>query len=81
MSVMTVFGGIGTVWGPVLGATIMGGLAELLSVHVPHLHALVFGVLVIVMVVASPGGMLEIAQRVSRGARAWRTGLLSGRSV
>jgi branched-chain amino acid transport system permease protein len=66
MSVMTVFGGIGTVIGPVLGATIMGVLAETLWVHVRGLHGLIFGVLVIVIVVSFPGGLVEIGMRARR---------------
>ncbi len=60
MSVMAVFGGIGTVWGPVLGAALMGVLGETLWVHVPNLHGLIFGVLVVLIVIVSPGGLMEI---------------------
>jgi branched-chain amino acid transport system permease protein len=64
MSVMAVFGGVGTVWGPVLGAAIIGILIDTLWVSIPHLHGVVFGVLVIVMVVVSPGGLVELGGRV-----------------
>jgi branched-chain amino acid transport system permease protein len=72
MSVMTVFGGIGTVIGPLLGATIMGVLAETLWVHVRGLHGLIFGVLVVVIVVGSPGGLVEIGVRLRRLLRVRR---------
>jgi branched-chain amino acid transport system permease protein len=83
MAVMTVFGGIGTVWGPVLGATLMGILTETLWVKVPNLHGLIFGALVVAIVVISPGGLMEIGDRVRRSVavRRWWPLVREGESV
>jgi branched-chain amino acid transport system permease protein len=64
MAVMTLFGGVGTLWGPIIGATIMGSLAETLWVYVPNLHGLMYGLLVFAMVVLAPGGIMELGQRL-----------------
>lgn len=77
MSVMAVFGGVGTVLGPVLGAAVIGILIDTLWVSVPHLHGVVFGVLVIVMVVVSPGGLIELAGRLRERLRRGRAPAVS----
>jgi len=66
MPVMTLFGGIGTLWGPVIGATVMGSLGEELWVYLPNLHGLVYGLLVFVMVVSAPGGIMQLGRRLRR---------------
>jgi len=72
MIIMTLFGGVGTIVGPVVGATVMGVLAEILSTSFPFLHAMIFGLLVVLIVVFRPGGLLEFARRVRVGASSWR---------
>lgn len=57
MAIGTVFGGIGTVWGPVLGAALIVGLNDVLLVYVPRANALVFGLLLLAIVLAAPAGL------------------------
>lgn len=64
MVVMTMFGGIGTVFGPVIGAVIMSGLKEALSTSIPHFHAIIFGVVLTVLMIWQPGGMIKIVEAV-----------------
>jgi branched-chain amino acid transport system permease protein len=59
MVIMTVFGGMGTVIGPIVGATTMTILDEWLSVHVPGLHTIIFGAVIVVLVVRLPGGVVD----------------------
>lgn len=63
MAIMTLFGGIGTIWGPVIGASVISLLVEMLWTNLRNLHAIIFGALVVVLVILSPGGMLELARR------------------
>jgi branched-chain amino acid transport system permease protein len=70
MAIGTVFGGIGTVWGPVIGATLIVGLNDLLLVYVPRANALVFGVLLFVIVLAAPGGLWPFLSGWRRRRRA-----------
>ena len=66
MPVMTLFGGIGTLWGPVIGAAVLGSLGEELWIYLPNLHGLVYGLLVFVMVVSAPGGVVQLGRRLRR---------------
>lgn len=68
MVLMTVFGGSGTLWGPLVGAAVMTGLDEVLSTSLPNLHAILFGVVVVCIVLWLPGGLVQFGSRV-RGFR------------
>ncbi len=59
---ITYLGGVGTVWGPLIGAVFFLALREALALHLGELHLLVFGVLFIVVVIALPGGFMEAAR-------------------
>jgi branched-chain amino acid transport system permease protein len=54
---MVVFGGIGTRWGPILGAIILGVLPEI-SRPIMEYRTLVYGVLLVAMMRFQPGGLL-----------------------
>lgn len=54
---MVVFGGIGTRWGPILGAIILGVLPEI-SRPIMEYRTLVYGVLLLGMMRFQPGGLL-----------------------
>jgi branched-chain amino acid transport system permease protein len=69
MLVMAVFGGVGTVIGPVLGAVVMSVASEFLSTALPHFHTIIFGVLVIMLVIWCPGGLVQAFEMI-RGR--WR---------
>ena len=66
MVVMAIFGGAGTVLGPVLGAVIMSSIKEVLSTSLPNLHTIVFGVLVLVLIIRWPGGMIQLFAALAR---------------
>lgn len=65
MLVMAVFGGIGTVLGPVLGAVFICLVKEVLSTSIPHLHTIVFGVLVLGLIIWRPGGLIQVVDTVA----------------
>jgi len=56
---ITYLGGVGTVWGPLIGAVFFLSLREALALRLGELHLLVFGLLFIAVVVALPGGLME----------------------
>jgi branched-chain amino acid transport system permease protein len=66
MLVMAVFGGFGTVIGPVLGAIAMSIVNEILTTSLPHFHTIIFGGLVIVLIIWCPGGIVQAADMVRR---------------
>jgi branched-chain amino acid transport system permease protein len=58
-----VMGGIGTVWGPVLGAFVMTMISEYsrsLFVRTSGLNLVIYGVLVIVIVLFLPNGLISL---------------------
>jgi branched-chain amino acid transport system permease protein len=63
---MPVIGGIGTVWGAVLGGVIFGMVEEELVVHFPNLHLLIYGSLLIVIILLEPDGLLGLLRRLFR---------------
>ena len=68
---ITFLGGVGTLWGPVLGALFFLPLREVLALQ-PRLievHPLIFGILFILIVVALPGGFVEAWRGVTHRQR------------
>lgn len=62
MIVMTLFGGKGTVWGPVLGAVLLFVAQELVWARYPYIHPLLFGAIIVAVVLAMPRGILGLLQ-------------------
>jgi branched-chain amino acid transport system ATP-binding protein/branched-chain amino acid transport system permease protein len=58
---VTLFGGVGTVWGPVIGAAILIPTAETLHAElghiVPGIQNVIYGLAIIVLILAAPEGM------------------------
>jgi branched-chain amino acid transport system permease protein len=63
---ITYLGGVGTVWGPLIGAVFFLALRETLALRLGEMHLLVFGVLFIAVVLALPGGFMEAARNLIR---------------
>jgi branched-chain amino acid transport system permease protein len=63
---MPVIGGIGTVWGAVLGGIVIGMVEEQLVVHFPNLHLLIYGSLLIGIILLEPDGLLGLLRRLFR---------------
>ena len=62
MIVMVLFGGKGTVWGPVLGAVVLFVVQEMVWVRYPYIHPLLFGAIIVGVVLAMPRGVLGLLQ-------------------
>ncbi len=63
---MVFLGGIGTVWGPVVGAAFFVTVREALALGFAEVHILAFGLVFILVVLALPGGLLEISEHLRR---------------
>ncbi len=63
MIVMVLFGGKGTVWGPVLGAVVLFVSQELVWARFPYLHQLLFGSIIVAVVLLMPRGVLGLLQQ------------------
>jgi len=63
MIIMAVFGGAGTVAGPLLGALVLSSVSELLSTQLVSLAELVNGLIVILVVLFMPRGLAEVIRK------------------
>jgi branched-chain amino acid transport system permease protein len=71
MLVMAMFGGFGTVVGPVFGAALMSLVKEVLSSSWPQIQPIIFGVLVIVLILWCPGGVIQAFELARTRLRGW----------
>jgi branched-chain amino acid transport system permease protein len=63
MIIMAVFGGPGTILGPVIGAFVLSAVSEVLSSEVTSIAGLFFGVVVVAAVVLMPRGIADLIRR------------------
>ncbi len=70
MALMSIIGGQGTVFGPLIGAAFLAPVAELtrtwLGGQLPGLHLVLYGLVLIVAVLYLPKGLLDPIQRLGR---------------
>ncbi len=72
---MPIIGGIGTIWGPVVGAAVYGVVQEELIARFPQLHLLLYGIFLILVILFEPGGIVGLVRRsLQRIERARRHG-------
>lgn len=70
MVIMTLFGGPGTVLGPVIGAVILSGVSEVLAAQVSNVASLFYGFVIVLAVIFMPRGLLDMASGIrSQGLR------------
>jgi branched-chain amino acid transport system permease protein len=63
MIIMAVFGGPGSVLGPVIGALLLSGVSEVLAAQVTSLASVFFGLVIVIAVVFMPLGLADFARR------------------
>ena len=63
MIVMVLFGGKGTIWGPVLGAVLLFTLQEMIWSRFIYVHQLLFGAIIVIVVLFMPRGILGVLQQ------------------
>ncbi len=61
---MAIFGGLGQLFGPILGATIFTYLEEVLITRFPYYYMLIFGVIMVVVILYLPDGIVGLIQRL-----------------
>ncbi len=66
MVIMAVFGGPGTVFGPVIGAFILSLIYEYLSSSISTAAALLFGLVIVLAVVFMPKGLIDLGGGLRR---------------
>ncbi|TCT08527.1 branched-chain amino acid ABC transporter permease [Paralcaligenes ureilyticus] len=63
MIIMAVFGGPGTVLGPIIGSFILSAISEVLSSEVTSVAGVFFGVVIVIAVVLMPRGLTDVIRR------------------
>jgi branched-chain amino acid transport system permease protein len=63
MIIMAVFGGPGTIFGPVLGAFALSAISEILAVKITNLASIFFGLVIVAAVVFMPRGFADLVRR------------------
>ena len=70
---VTMFGGVGTVWGPVIGAAILIPVAETLHAELgarfPGIQGVIFGLAIVVVILAAPEGVFWKVRDLMRRRR------------
>lgn len=65
---ITILGGIGTFWGPLLGALVLIPLQEYTRAYLTHLGAgvdlIIFGIIIIVVMIKEPRGIMGLLSRI-----------------
>ncbi len=69
---MAIFGGMGQLYGPILGAAVFAYLEEVLITKFPYYYMLLFGVILLVTILYLPDGLVGLVQRLRRGG--WARG-------
>ncbi len=64
---MTILGGAGTFWGPVLGAFILAGIFELANIWMPELHPIVSGAFIVLVTLFLPDGIMSFLTKQKSG--------------
>jgi len=70
MIIMAVFGGPGTIFGPVLGAFVLSAISEILASKVTSLASIFFGLVIVAAVVFMPRGFADLVRRFRQ--QGWR---------
>ena len=70
MVIMTVFGGSGTVLGPIVGAFSLSAISELLASQLSTVASAFYGLVIVLAVVFMPGGLMELGRGFRR--EGWR---------
>jgi branched-chain amino acid transport system permease protein len=72
--VMAIFGGIGTLWGPLVGAILMTQISEALWARFPQAYLMIFGGLLVALLIFMPRGLVPALRTLIGRPRKPRVG-------
>jgi branched-chain amino acid transport system permease protein len=68
--VMAILGGVGTVWGPLVGGVVMTQVSEALWARFPEIYLMIFGGLLVALLLVLPRGIVPaLAKRFAAGRK------------
>ena len=68
--VWVVVGGVNTFWGPIVGVITLYSIQEVLRIHLMEYMPMVYGIILIAVVFALPGGLESLPRRIADWRRA-----------
>jgi len=60
---MALFGGVGEIYGPILGASLLTAISEVLLSRFPYYYMLLYGIIFIIVISFLPGGLVGLARK------------------
>jgi len=66
---MAIFGGMGQIYGPIIGAAIFAYLEEFLISQFPYHYMLIFGAVLVAVILYLPNGLVGLVQKLWRRRR------------
>ena len=63
---MAIFGGLGQLYGPIIGAALFSYLEEFLITRFPYHYMLIFGIILLVAILYMPDGLVGLLQRLRK---------------
>jgi branched-chain amino acid transport system permease protein len=66
MIIMAIFGGAGSIFGPLVGALLLASISEVLSTEVTNLASLFFGLVIVLAVIFMPRGLVDVTRNFRR---------------
>lgn len=69
MMIMSVIGGMGTILGPIIGATMMTPIRSQTQAVYPFLNGIVFGLLFMILVLTVPNGLVSLTEKFDQVER------------
>jgi branched-chain amino acid transport system permease protein len=63
---MATFGGIGSITGQIIGATVLTLLADLLLTEFPYYYMLIYGIILVIVILFLPGGIMGIWESLKK---------------
>jgi branched-chain amino acid transport system permease protein len=63
-TLMAIFGGMGSLLGPILGASIFTYLQEILVTRFPYYYMLIFGTIMVITIIYLPNGIVGLFQKL-----------------
>ncbi|NIN94841.1 MAG: branched-chain amino acid ABC transporter permease [Anaerolineae bacterium] len=61
---MAIFGGMGQLYGPVIGAAVFAYLEEFLITRLPELYMVIFGIILVIAILYLPNGLVGLIQKL-----------------
>jgi len=69
MVIMTLLGGMGTIWGPVIGATFLTLVGEFLGTKFVYDYLILLGIVIIIVILLLPRGIVNLVKSKRGGAQ------------